>query len=253
MAFVVRRSLLRELVVSAALLLCVWAPSAFAQRPIEPAGHPAGGGHVYAPPVYHAPVVRAPMVQAPVFRPPIFAPPISAGPSPGVLGTAGFPRPVHPIRPFSPVFVIYGYPYVFGGSFWSFNSCCLWATCGDFFWPFAIDYASVSSPGPVNYFPQVNQSSVYAYGEERPDLPELFLKDGAVLNVNDYWVVNQQLHFTMIEQYGEKPSEHVIPFDALDFEKTKDANTWRGFRFILRDEPLEQYMRDHPDGPPPER
>jgi hypothetical protein len=89
---------------------------------------------------------------------------------------------------------------------------------------------------------------VYVYGEERPDLPQLFLKDGTVLNVTDYWLVDDQLHFAMIEEeeYGTKPAEHVIPFDALDLQMTIDANTRRGFRFVLRNEPLEQYLRDHP-------
>jgi len=39
---------------------------------------------------------------------------------------------------------------------------------------------------------------MYAYGEERPDVPQLFLKDGTILNVTDYWLVDDQLHFTMI-------------------------------------------------------
>ena len=29
-----------------------------------------------------------------------------------------------------------------------------------------------------------------------------------------------------------------------------DANTRRGFCFVLRKEPFEQYLRDHPDGHP---
>jgi hypothetical protein len=37
----------------------------------------------------------------------------------------------------------------------------------------------------------------------------------------------------------------------LDLQKTVDSNTRRGFRFVLRDEPFEQYLRDHPDGAPP--
>jgi hypothetical protein len=91
---------------------------------------------------------------------------------------------------------------------------------------------------------------VNVYGEERSDLPQLFLKDGTILNVTDYWLVDGQLHFTMIEQNGTKPAEQVIPFDALDLQMTVDANTRRGFHFMLRNEPFEQYLRDHPDAPP---
>ena len=98
---------------------------------------------------------------------------------------------------------------------------------------------------------QVYEPPVYVYGEERPDLPQIYLKDGTILNVTDYWLVDDQLHFMMIEENGTTAMEHVIPFDALDLQTTVDANTRRGFRFMLRNEPVERYLRDHPDGPPP--
>jgi hypothetical protein len=97
----------------------------------------------------------------------------------------------------------------------------------------------------------VYETPVYVYGEGGPDLPQLFLKDGTILNVTDYWLVDDELHFTMIEENGTKPAEHVIPFDVLDLQTTVDANTRRGFRFTLRNEPFEQYLRDHPEGSPP--
>ena len=89
------------------------------------------------------------------------------------------------------------------------------------------------------------------YGEEGPDMPQLYLKDGSVLNVADYWLIDGQLHFTIIQEYGAEPTEEVIPFGALDLQKSVDENTRRGFRFMLRNEPFEQYARDHPEGPPP--
>ena len=55
----------------------------------------------------------------------------------------------------------------------------------------------------------------------------------------------------MIEEEGTKTAEHVIPFDALDVQTTVKANTRSGFRFMLRNEPFEQYVRDHAEGPPP--
>jgi hypothetical protein len=97
----------------------------------------------------------------------------------------------------------------------------------------------------------VYEIPVSVYGDERPDLPQLFLKDGTILNVTDYWLVDDQLHFTMIDENGPTAVEHVIAFDALDLQTTVDANTRRGFRFMLRNEPIEQYLRDHPEGPPP--
>ena len=89
------------------------------------------------------------------------------------------------------------------------------------------------------------------YGDYRRDLPQLYLKDGTMYSVTDYWLVDNQLHFTMIEEGGTKSVEHVIGFDELDLQTTIDVNTQRGFRFVLRNEPLEQYLRDHPDQTPP--
>jgi hypothetical protein len=170
------------------------------------------------------------------------------GPSAGAPGTAGFRSPWRPIRPFPRVLVIYESPFLLGGAFWGSNFCW-WATC-DFFGAWTLDYATPSSPGPTAYISQGYDISANVYGEERADLPQLFLKDGTVLNVTDYWVVDDQLHFTMIEENGVKPGERVIPFDALDLQTTVDANTRRGFRFMLRNQPLEQYLRDHPEGTP---
>jgi hypothetical protein len=119
------------------------------------------------------------------------------------------------------------------------------------FWPWPLGYIPVSFPAPTNYVSQVYETPVYVYGDERPDLPQLFLKDGTILNVNDYWLVDDQLHFTMTEEEGGKPAEHVVPFDALDLQRTVNVNTGRGFRFMLRNEPFEQYVRDHPEGSPP--
>jgi len=49
-----------------------------------------------------------------------------------------------------------------------------------------------------------------------------------------------------------KPAEHVFPYDELDVRKTIDMNTQRGFRMVFRDEPWQQYLKDHPDSTPPD-
>ena len=41
--------------------------------------------------------------------------------------------------------------------------------------------------------------------------------------------------------------EDAAPIGDLDVQKTVDVNTRRGFRVVMRDEPVEQYMHDHPD------
>jgi len=79
----------------------------------------------------------------------------------------------------------------------------------------------------------------------------LYPKDGSVIEVTDYWVVGDQLHFTLEGETGTESGGHVIDFDQLDLQKTINVNTRLGFRFVLRDEPVEQYLRDHPDEEPP--
>jgi hypothetical protein len=88
------------------------------------------------------------------------------------------------------------------------------------------------------------------YGGGERDLVQLYLNDGTVYNVTDYWLVDDQLHFTTVEAGGTSPVESTIDFNQLDLQQTVNVNVQRGFRFVLRDEPFEQYVRDHPDGVP---
>jgi hypothetical protein len=81
---------------------------------------------------------------------------------------------------------------------------------------------------------------------------ELFFKDGTVFDVTDYWLAEGQIHFMMPDEHGAKTVEHVRDFDTLDLQTTIDVNTERGFKFTLRNQPLEQYLRDHPDPSPPD-
>lgn len=87
---------------------------------------------------------------------------------------------------------------------------------------------------------------VFLYGGpiQRPDL---ILKDGTTYTVTDYWLVDNVLHFKTVEQGGTMSQEHTIPFDQLDLQKTVDWDSQRGFRFVLRKEPMQQYFKDHPE------
>jgi hypothetical protein len=253
MSPLIRRSLLEKflLVVSCALPMSISA-MAWAQ---QPAVRGAGGSvHTTAPPISHIPISSAPIIHAPITHAPMAYPPIfmhrdSVAPYSRAVGTVVFRPPHRPVRPFPPIFVIYQSPFFLSEPFWGLNSCW-WASC-DLFWSWPVGYMTVSSPGPISYISQTYETTVDVYGEEKPDLPQLFMKDGTILYVTDYWLVDDQLHFTMIDEDGGKPMEHVIPFDVLDLQTTVDANTRRGFRFMLRNEPFEQYSRDHPEGPPP--
>ena len=75
----------------------------------------------------------------------------------------------------------------------------------------------------------------HVYGYEGEDTPQLFFETGVILNVTDYWLVDDQLHFTVIEQSGTKAVEQY-PLSLLDLQKTVDSNTARGFRFVLRNQ-----------------
>jgi len=105
---------------------------------------------------------------------------------------------------------------------------------------------------PPNYVtPLVYEYPVYVYYEGGRQLVELFLKDGTAFSVTDYWFVNDQVHFTTLAEDGTKSAEEVVGLDELDIQKTVDVNTRRGFRIVRRDEPWEQYLRDHPDANAP--
>jgi hypothetical protein len=122
------------------------------------------------------------------------------------------------------------------------------------------DYGSGSifspySLGPGNPQPppqtEIQNWPIY-YGEGNSQYVQLYMNDGTVYNVIDYWLVNGELHFKMLEDNGSKVAGHTIDFSQLDLQKTIDVNTDRGFRFVLRNEPLEQYLKDHPNGDEPD-
>jgi hypothetical protein len=75
--------------------------------------------------------------------------------------------------------------------------------------------------------------------------PQLIFNDGTTYTVRDYWRVDDQLLFITIEEGATKTVEHTVPFSDLDVERTTDADAARGFRFVLRDEPIEQWLRNH--------
>jgi hypothetical protein len=251
MSLNVRRSTFIEYLIVVALLSLFSAltpvPS-FGQHPVRVAPPPMPFPPAVHPPIYRAPIYQPPNYPspgyAPIYAPHIYSPPANA------LSTVIFRPPARPIHPLPPALRFYVFPVTIA-PVWPANFCW-WATC-ERFWTSSLVYNSppLNVWNPANFIPLASpEPSLYVFGAERPDIPQLFLKDGTTLFVNDYWVVDDQLHFTIIEDEGMKPAEHVVPFDDLDLQKTIDVNTKRGFRFMLRNEPFEQYIRDHPEGPP---
>jgi hypothetical protein len=64
--------------------------------------------------------------------------------------------------------------------------------------------------------------------------------------------VNGEIHVSMVDEDSAKPVEDVIDFDELDLQTTLNVNQRRGFRFVKRDEPWQQFLKDHPDVTPPD-
>ena len=154
------------------------------------------------------------------------------------------PRPVVPIRPFVPIprgpnFPPFRFHVLTPPHFYSYR---LGAGLGGAWWPSCGGF--IFSSYGCGAFP-INAPPLYYYvdGSQRP---QLVMKDGTTWNVSDYWLVDNQLHFKAVQENGSIV-ERTVDFNQLDMEKTIDLNTQNGFRFVLRNEPMEQYLRDHPE------
>jgi hypothetical protein len=147
--------------------------------------------------------------------------------------------PIYRVRPIFPVFPRYRFQTfrmpIFSLGLGSGLNSIWWPRCGSF-----------SEWGYNCGVFQIYQPPIYFYGSGYIRRPELAMKDGTIYTVTDYWLVNGQLHFKTMEQGGAAAVEHVIDFSELDTQKTIDLSTQRGFRFVLRNEPIEQHLQDHP-------
>ena len=188
-------------------------------------------------------------------------------PVPIFPGRPGFPGVGRPFFGFGP----FGGPF-FGGPFIGFGlGFNGWGpTCGPFWgWGFGCNalplydygiggYGAGGYYGDFNSAPSenleaqpenpANEPYIYEYppapvtgGGER-ELVELYLKDGSVYRVTDYWVVNDELHFTTLDATGTTQTEQVVAFGELDLQKTVDVNSAHGFRFVLRNQPVQEYL-----------
>jgi hypothetical protein len=259
---------LSRIIFAALILTGGTAVGAFAQHS---GGHAGTPGRASAPPVTH-PVASRPVAP---FHPPVTSPgphsfivrPYGIGTPPAPGFRAGYPfRPIRPRRPIVPIVPIpffspfgfswFGFPFFGFGYGWGIQPG-FWPSCGAFS---NLDYGCGAvpayentlgydrlTPAPVYSEPQfeIQNPPITYYAGENSQFVDLFLKDGTVYNVTDYWLVNGELHFKMLADHGTKVVEQTIDFDRLDLQRTIDVNTDRGFRFVLRNEPLEQYLIDH--------
>ena len=258
------RGILRGLLPRKILPLAVWvmacvcaqAPVALAQRGAHPVGggHVGGGGRVAAPRVgVPAGVPAGPGAPGMVPRPHGVRGPRMAGVAAPVSVQGLRLRPgAGPIRGFRPGF--FGPRFFrFGRGLW-FRSGW-WPGCGPVWgWEFGCSGIAPYPTGFENYVAvqsYENPSYVYGYGSEGRDLIWLYLKDGTVFGVSDYWFVNDEVHFKAVGDAGVPSGEQVIGAEELDAQKTSEINTARGFRVVIRDAPWEKYLKDHPEATPP--
>jgi hypothetical protein len=223
---------MRRLVLVTLFLLFTTTTQTPAQHPVTHVPTP----RAYAPPIYHPPTYRPYVSPVTAYR--------------GANAQALY-RPWWPIYPYPHRFPVgpnsfFIQPYWYLWSTWAYNSCG-WTNCY-LYWNLGYNTLPFYAYAPPVYAPV--QNYIY-YGEQRSDLPQLILTDGTVYSVSDYWLVDSQLHFIVADPSGRKSREQVISLDDLDLQTTIDVNTRRGFRFVLRNQPIDQYLHDHPNEPPP--
>lgn len=233
-----RNSILGPVLIAAApLLISTTLPfTALAQH-----AHVGAPGHTGV--ATHSPSPPAP-ARAITSPPRVFAGPHTMG-----VGPRGLSFHQRPITIFRPRLLLRA-PFL--RSRLGFNSYW-WPACGPV-WAWGINCypAPLHGYGFENYVTvPAYESPVYEYGGVNRDLIFLYRKDGTVYSVTDYWFTNSDLHFLTLQEGRENPVEHVIPADQLDAQKTIDVNSARGFRIVQRDEPWQQYQKDHPDQAPP--
>jgi hypothetical protein len=243
-------SILRNLrLIAVCSSLCLWLqpPLAWAQHGAHIGGaHAGGAGHFGGGPLGAAGVSAHPIAHppAPLFRP-LPRPPFSEA------VTRYFRFPQQPPIYIFPHLGFHHRRYFNFAWGWGFNSWW-WQNCNPFWAP------GFSCSGFPQYgfgfgiYPTLPYyiSPRYLYAGDGRELVQLYFNDGSAATVTDYWIVDGQIHFTTVDQGAPKPAEHVMNFDDLDLQKTIDVNTQRGFRFVLRNEPWQQYLKDHPDTVP---
>jgi len=193
-------------------------------------GHFSSGGHGASPYGF------APRTPPTIRRPRGSPPPAGAG-----IRNPRFqqhpPHVVHRHVFFGPRFHRFRHGF---NSFWWPYSCPYWGwgfNC--YTWPsFWYGYGFGADPSYYNSGGQSVPSyayPAYRYEGDRRDLTELYLKDGTVYEVTDYWLEDGKIHF----RTRDGAVEHVLGIDELDLQTTVDVNTRRGLRFELRNEPTE--------------
>jgi hypothetical protein len=104
-----------------------------------------------------------------------------------------------------------------------------------------VDAQSQSAPAPAQNAepsaPAVNNSAPPPANSGAGQTVYLYRKDGLMFAANDYWVANNQVHYTV-----QNGGENSIDMRDFDVQRTIDENAKRGVSFSLKPTPA---------GPPP--
>ena len=246
----------------------------WAGAPQRGAGVPHAGAPVGGAPAGRAPMARPPVMRLP--RPPVagghFVPPFwAAGRVAPRHSFAFLRRPIWfpPGRPGPPIFTGVGFLW-FGYPYWGF----LTPGCNPFWaWPWVYGCSTFGYWDGYSGFGPAFDSSIYEQDDEQgigqqaqePETfawepppqssPEeieaekpitvLFLKNGAVYAVTDYWIQDAKLYYAT--SYG---GQNSISLDDIDLQKTVEVNAKRGVEFILKPSPDRNPQNPPPPGQP---
>jgi hypothetical protein len=117
--------------------------------------------------------------------------------------------------------------------------------------PYAGNY-NYSNPAPTEDYPDADsgappayqgwdqgssqgssQSSAQTAGAANTTVPVLlYMKDGSVYSVRDYWVAGGQIHYVLLSG-----AESAIDMEQLDVQRTVDENAKSGVQFTLKPSP----------------
>jgi hypothetical protein len=89
-----------------------------------------------------------------------------------------------------------------------------------------------------------NSESSSSYISNAPEVV-LYLKDGTVYALDDYWVADGKLHY--VTNYG---GENSVDLDTIDMQRTVDVNAKRGINITLRPAPVPQEQNQPQSAPP---
>jgi hypothetical protein len=153
----------------------------------------------------------------------------------GGLHRRGYPLPRGPIYfpVFFPVGIFsgFGWGFGFGGCdpYWGWAYGCEGFGYGGSGYDFG-NSPAYYGPSEPDYIPVPSDAN----SSDEQDEVVLYLKDGTVYLISDYWLADNQIHYVTSDG-----AEHRIDLDQVDLQKSVDVNAKRGVTFTLRPAPTD--------------